>query len=185
VRERLGDPRVVPSFRCIFLPGTPPSMSPGRSEPSFSRKFGSGMGLLQNPSSSALPTILPSVSSRARISGLIGSPVLRPVRLLVPPDGSDRALPQPQGLLHSGFQRVSLLPRCWISLRQSLPFLSVGLSPTGIAASFAAPDSPVPFALPDPRFPPRLEDGPRTCGTSIRRTSWRSAFDTSPLAYPA
>jgi hypothetical protein len=31
VRERLSDPRVVPSFRCTFLPGMPPSMSPGRS----------------------------------------------------------------------------------------------------------------------------------------------------------
>src|SRR6516162_7472070 len=81
-----------------------------------------------------------SVSGRARISGLIGSPLLRPVRLLAPLDGSDRALPQPRGLLHPGFQRVSLLSRCWISLRQSLDLLSVGLSPTGIAASFAAPD---------------------------------------------
>jgi len=32
VRERLSDPQVVPSFRCTFLPGMPPSMSPGRSE---------------------------------------------------------------------------------------------------------------------------------------------------------
>ena len=60
-----------------------------------------------------------------------------------PLDGSDRALPQPRGLLHPGFQRVSLLSRCWISLRQSLDLLSVGLSPTGIAASFAAPDPTV------------------------------------------
>ena len=52
-------------------------------------------------------------------------------------------LPQPRGLLHPGFQRVSLLSRCWISLRQSLDLLSVGLSPTGIAASFAAPDPTV------------------------------------------
>jgi hypothetical protein len=140
VRERLGDPRVVPSFRCIFLPDMPPSMSPGRSASSFSRKFDSDIGLHQDLSGSALPVILPSVSSRARISGLIGSPLLRPVRLLAPLDGSDRALPQPRGLLHPGFQRVSLLSRCWISLRQSLDFLSVGLSPTGIAASFAAPD---------------------------------------------
>jgi hypothetical protein len=140
VRERLGDPRVVPSFPCIFLPGMPPSMSPGRSASSFSRIFDSDIGLHQDLSGSALPVILPSVSSRARISGLIGSPLLRPVRLLAPLDGSDRALPQPRGLLHPGFQRVSLLSRCWISLRQSLDFLSVGLSPTGIAASFAAPD---------------------------------------------
>jgi len=91
VRERLGDPQVVPSFHCIFLPGMPPSMSPGRSESSFSRKLDSPMGLRQDLSGSALPLILPSVSSRARISGLIGSPLLRPVRLLVPLDGSDRA----------------------------------------------------------------------------------------------
>jgi hypothetical protein len=31
VRERLGDPRVVPGFRCPFSPGMPPSMTPGSS----------------------------------------------------------------------------------------------------------------------------------------------------------
>jgi hypothetical protein len=29
VRERLGDPRVVPGFRCPFFPDLPPSMTPG------------------------------------------------------------------------------------------------------------------------------------------------------------
>src|SRR5271156_4998308 len=29
VRERLGDPRVVPSFHCTFLPGMPSSPTPG------------------------------------------------------------------------------------------------------------------------------------------------------------
>jgi len=33
VRERLGDPRVVPSFRCTFLPDMPPSLTPGSSTP--------------------------------------------------------------------------------------------------------------------------------------------------------
>jgi|SRR6267378_805884 len=32
VRERLGDPRVVPSFRCTFLLDMPSSMPPGRSK---------------------------------------------------------------------------------------------------------------------------------------------------------
>jgi hypothetical protein len=104
VRERLGDPRVVPSFRCPFLPGMPPSMSPGRSEIVFLQTNDFDMGLRQDLSGSALPTILPSVSSRARISGLIGSPLLRPVRLLAPLDGSDRVLSRPRGLLHPGFQ---------------------------------------------------------------------------------
>ena len=31
VRERLGDPRVVPSFRCTFLPDMPSSPTPGNS----------------------------------------------------------------------------------------------------------------------------------------------------------
>ena len=43
VRERLGDPRVVPSFCCTFLPGMPPSMSPGRSEIVFLQSDDSDM----------------------------------------------------------------------------------------------------------------------------------------------
>jgi hypothetical protein len=31
VRERLGDPRAVPGFRCTFPPGMPSSMTPGSS----------------------------------------------------------------------------------------------------------------------------------------------------------
>ena len=104
VRERLSDPRVVPSFHCPFLPGMPPSMSPGRSEIVFLQTNDSDMGLRQDLNGSALPVILPSASSRARISRLIGSPLLRPVRLLAPLDGSDRVLSQPRGLLHPGFQ---------------------------------------------------------------------------------
>ena len=120
VRVRLGDPRVVPSFHCPFLPDMPPSMSPGRSESCFFQFTDSDMGLRQDLNGSALPTILPSVSSRARISGLIDSPLLRPVRLLAPLDGSDRVLSRPRGLLHPGFQRVSHLSHCWTLLRQSL-----------------------------------------------------------------
>ena len=120
VRVRLGDPRVVPSFHCPFLPDMPPSMSPGRSESCFFQSTDSDMGLRQDLNGSALPTILPSASSRARISGLIDSPLLRPVRLLAPLDGSDRVLSRPRELLHPGFQRVSHLSHCWTLLRQSL-----------------------------------------------------------------
>ena len=37
MRERLGDPRVVPSFRCTSLPGMPPSPTPGSSTSICSR----------------------------------------------------------------------------------------------------------------------------------------------------
>src|SRR5215469_12888472 len=135
VRERLGDPlEWFQAFAAYsFLACRP--LCPREDRNLLSpENLDSDMGLHQDLNGSALPVILPSVSGRARISGLIGSPLLRPVRLLAPLDGSDRALPQPRGLLHPGFQRVSLLSRCWISLRQSLDLLSVGLSPTGIAA---------------------------------------------------
>src|SRR5258708_26913578 len=44
----------------------------------------SNIGLHRDLSGSALPFILPSVSGRARISGLTGSHSLQPVRLLAP-----------------------------------------------------------------------------------------------------
>jgi hypothetical protein len=93
---------------------------PGKIRILFLQSTDSNMGLRQDLNGSALPTILPSVSSRARISGLIDSPLLRPVRLLAPLDGSDRVLSRPRGLLHPGFQRVSHLSHCWTLLRQSL-----------------------------------------------------------------
>src|SRR5262249_45628952 len=75
VRERLGDPRAVPSFRCTFLLSMSPSMSPG------SRSL--------HPSSSfttraCLRRELPAArhSQRYPISGLPGSPSLRPAELL-------------------------------------------------------------------------------------------------------
>ena len=37
VRERLGDPRAVPGFRCSFLPGMPSSPTPGRPASKCSR----------------------------------------------------------------------------------------------------------------------------------------------------
>ena len=103
VRERLSDPRVVPRFRCTFLPGMPPSMSPGRSEIVLSRLT---IPTWPSPRSERLGSSgYPAIRfKQGSFSGLIGSPLLRPVRLLAPLDGSDRVLSQPRGLLHPGFQ---------------------------------------------------------------------------------
>ena len=38
VRERLGDPRVVPSFRCTFFPGMPSPATPGNPNTVSSRQ---------------------------------------------------------------------------------------------------------------------------------------------------
>ena len=102
------------------------------------------------------------VSSTAPTSGLIGSPLLRPVRLLAPLDGSGRVFSQPRGLLHPCFQRVSS-PFSLLNITDGSlwNFLSVELSPTGIAASFAAADSTVQIftqRVPQPLLPAQFQE---------------------------
>src|SRR6202049_69213 len=53
VRERLGDPRVVPGFHCSFLPGMPSSMTPGSSTSIYSR---AAMSTWPSPRSERLGT---------------------------------------------------------------------------------------------------------------------------------
>jgi len=64
VRERLGDPRVVPSFRCVFLPDMPSSASPGSST-SHCPISRCRHGLRRTLTGSTLP-ILPQSDSRGR-----------------------------------------------------------------------------------------------------------------------
>ena len=87
VRERLGDPRVVPCFRCSFLPDMPSSPTPGSwtSTPRTS----SDIGLRLMTTGSALPTLPQSVPRGRSISWLTGSLPLQPARLLAPLYGSD------------------------------------------------------------------------------------------------
>jgi len=167
VRERRGDPRVVPSFRCPFLPGMPPPMSPERSEPCSSSSSSSDIGLRQDLSSSALSLILPSVSSRARISGLTGSPSLRPVKLLAPLDGSDQDFSQPQRAFTSRLP-ASRSPFSLLDITTTVTgrVLSVGFTPTGMAAILAAPD---PYVRPRHTF---------------RRFSWAFPMMTNPRSTP-
>jgi hypothetical protein len=120
VRERRGDPRVVPSFRCLFLPDMPSSASPGSSTspcPISRCRHGLRHGL----TGSTLP-ILPQSDSRGRsISGLTNSPLLRPVSLLASPCRiRPGLLPAHRRLLRPGFRRVGYPSRRWISLRHRL-----------------------------------------------------------------
>ena len=89
VRERLGDPRVVPSFRCAFLPDMPSSASPGSST-SHCPISRCRHGLRRGLTGSTLPILPQSDSCGRSISGLTSSPLLRPVSLLASPVGSDR-----------------------------------------------------------------------------------------------
>ena len=102
VRERLGDPRVVPSFRCAFLPDMPSSASPGSStshRPIPQCRHGLRHGLT---GSTLLP---PSDSSGCSLSGLTSSPLLRPVSLLASPCRIRPGfLPAHRRLLRPGFR---------------------------------------------------------------------------------
>jgi hypothetical protein len=115
VRERLGSELSlhIPSGHAVLY-------VPGEIEIRFLQFTDFDIGLRQDPSSSALPVILPSVSSRARFRGSLVRISLRPVQLLASLDGSDRDFSQPPRLLRPGFPRVSFPSRGWISLRQSL-----------------------------------------------------------------
>ena len=106
VRERLGDPRAVPSFRCLFLPDMPSSASPGSST-SHGPISRCRHGLRHGLTGSTLP-ILPQSDSRGRsISGLTNSPLLRPVSLLASPCRiRPGLLPAHRRLLRPGFRRV-------------------------------------------------------------------------------
>src|SRR5262249_5514058 len=70
VRERLGDPRVVPGFRCSFRPDMPPSLTPGSSIVVSVQNIDVDIGLRHGPKGSALPIIPQSVSRGARFSRL-------------------------------------------------------------------------------------------------------------------
>jgi hypothetical protein len=65
VRERLGDPRVVPSFRCTFLPDMPSSPTPGSSNIATCPVSRCRHGLRRELTGSTLP-ILPQSDSRGR-----------------------------------------------------------------------------------------------------------------------
>ena len=100
VRERLGDPRVVPNFHCTFLPGMPSSPTPGSPTSICSR---TSMPTWPSPFDHRLGTPkIPAIrSTRASpFRGFTGSLPLRPARLLAPLYGSDW-IAQPSGTFTS------------------------------------------------------------------------------------
>jgi hypothetical protein len=74
VRERLGDLRAVPRFRLSILPSMSSSTSPGSRPLHASSSFAVRICLRRGVNGSALPMLA--------ISGLTGSPLLRPAGLL-------------------------------------------------------------------------------------------------------
>ena len=113
VRERRGDPRVVPGFRSPLLLGMPLSMTPGSSIIA-SPELRCRHGLRRDLSSSALPFLPQSVSRGARISGLPDSRICYGLPSCSPPCTDQTDTLGHRELLLPGFQRIGCPPRCWV-----------------------------------------------------------------------
>src|SRR3954471_18853363 len=123
-----------------FRPDMPSSLTPGSSDIACVQFTRCRHGLRRDLSGSALPTLPQSVSRGARFRGFTGSPLLRPVRLLAPLDGSDRVSPATGGFYIQASGGSVALPAAGYDYHSNWTPLLAGLSPAGMAASLAAPD---------------------------------------------
>jgi len=121
VRERLGDPRVVPRFRCPFLPNMSFPASPGSLSLRVPSSFATSTGLRRETNGSALPM--------STLSGLTDSPLLRPAELLASlSEAFTSGLPMGR----------SASPPPDMTTVATGQFPPAGLPPAGTAASVAA-----------------------------------------------
>ena len=122
VRERLGDPRVVPSFRCTFLPDMPSSPTPGTPTPICSR---TSMPTWPSPTDQRLGTPDTPAIRSTRAVDFVASLVRFRYSLpgcLPPCTDQTGILPQPPGTFTS---RLS-------TDRSSSPLLDITTTATGL-----------------------------------------------------
>jgi hypothetical protein len=141
VRERRGDPRVVPGFRCPFLPGMPPSLTPessmiGTCPVNRSRRGPSPrserLGALDDPAIRFRRGTYFGASRFALCCGLSGcSPPWTDLTGDCPATG---------GFYIQACNGLVTLPATGYHYDSHWTLLSVGLAPTGMSASLAAPD---------------------------------------------
>jgi hypothetical protein len=163
VRERLGDPRAVPSFRCIFRPDMPSSTTPGSPTPISSRAAVSTLAFIVGipPRHSQNPAIRFTREETFEASWF--THLLRPASLLAPLYGSDRIAPAIGDFYIWASSGSVALPAARYHYNSDWTPLLAGLSPAGIAASFAAHAdvSIVPPKIPQGGFSPlRLQRWP-------------------------
>ena len=144
VLVRLGDPRVVPCFRCAFLLGMPSSSTTGNPLVAFTQFFTNGIGLRQGPNGSALPSFAIirfrwTEGFRGFTGSLLLLLLLRPVELLVFLADLTGASPsQPRLLLPSFPSSRSPFSRSDMTTVATEQFPPMGLPPIGTSASIAA-----------------------------------------------
>ena len=140
VRERLGDPRAVPSFRCTFPPGMPPPRTPGSSTSSVPDSD-VDIGLRQDLNDSALPKSPQSVSRE--VSDFEASTVrtfATACQVARPPCTDPTSFPAVGDFYFRASNGSVALPVAGYDYNSDWTPLLVRLSLTGMAASFAAPD---------------------------------------------
>jgi hypothetical protein len=141
VLVRLGDPRVVPCFRCTFLLDMPSTRTTGSSSAALAQSFADDIAFAKRPTARH-SQFCPSASDGRRDFAASGSLSLRPVELLVPLADLTGVSPSQPGLLLPSFPSGrSPFPRSdmtTVATEQSPP---MGLSPIGTPVSIAARSS--------------------------------------------
>jgi hypothetical protein len=114
VRERLGDPRVVPGFRCSFRPDMPSSLTPGSSTPTCPEFLMPTLAFAEMRPARHSQLSRKSASRGVRISWLHWFAVATACQVARPPARIGPDFPGQRGLLHPGFRRVGHPSRRWI-----------------------------------------------------------------------
>jgi hypothetical protein len=145
VRERLGDPRVVPGFRCPFFPGMPSSMAPGSSAIVMVQVSDADLAFAESeqfgtPANPAIRFTRGTYFGASRFACATACQVARP------PSTDQTRSPQPQRAITSRLPagRSPFLPLDITTTGPELLLLA-GLPPARMAASLAAPDPGVQF----------------------------------------
>ena len=137
VRERRSDPRVVPGFRCTFLPDMPSSPTPGSSS-SISRNFDADIGLRRMTTGSALPSLPRSVPRGRSISWLHWFASATACQVARPPVRIRLERPAFGDFYFQAFNGSVSLPVAGYNYNSDWTPLLAALSPAGMAASLAA-----------------------------------------------
>ena len=128
VRERLGRPRVGPSFRCLLLLDMSPSATPGDRRLHVPSSFTADAGLRPLTTGSALPRIPPiRFPWGYHFGAVLRFTFAATCRFAGPPSGSDRAFAQPLRTFTSGLPANSnLQPPNPPATRSSISIGNVG-----------------------------------------------------------
>ena len=139
VRERLGDPRAVPGFRCPFLPDMPSSTTPGSPASIGSR---TSMPARPSPSIERLGTPKTSANPFHAGNDFVASVVrtfATACQVARPPCTDLTSFPANGGLYFQAFDGSVTLPAAGYDYSIDWTPMLAGLSPAGLTASLAAP----------------------------------------------